>query len=102
MSWADSSWADSSWNESAGVVIEKQLSYYEREKRACRLKICCALQLVGSGWYALASAQPGARGFGLLCALAALLGFGAANSEHRRLLQLVSSLSVSHIAHRLM
>lgn len=67
---------------------ELQLSYYQREKLACRLKVCSTLQLLASGWYAFTANHSSAPRFSLLCTITALLGFSAASGGRRALLQL--------------
>lgn len=46
---------------------------------------------VGSSWYAFAVPLHGGRGFGLLCAVSALVGFWAAHETRRGLMRLVSA-----------
>jgi hypothetical protein len=113
-------------SDTAAARFEVQLRSYQREKIACRLKVCCILQLVreyaplnaatrpppscrpcalscaqlSSGCYPFAAPLGIGYGFGLLCALASLVGFSAAQGSQRRLLQLVRA-APAHRRHRL-
>ena len=46
MAWAGDELDPLAGSSEALARFEEQLSYYEREKLACRLKLCCMLQLV--------------------------------------------------------
>ena len=39
-------WAADEREATTGQIFEQQLRSWEREKLACRLKLCCSLQLV--------------------------------------------------------
>lgn len=46
MAWAGDELDPLAGSSEALARFEEQLTYYEREKLACRLKLCCMLQLV--------------------------------------------------------
>ena len=99
-----SSWSDAAPQENTGLGdtaaarFEQQLRAYEREKLACRLKVCCMLQLLASATYAFATPLRGGRAFGLLCAVAAVSGFSASQGSRRALMKLACTLSLVVVA----
>ena len=82
-------------SDTAAERFEQQLRAYEREKLACRLKVCCCLQLLASVWFAFAPPLRSGRFFGLLCAASAVVGFLAAQGSQRSTMRAACALSVS-------
>ena len=54
-SWDDVASDSSSAPDTAASRFEAQLRSYEKDKLACRLKLCCSLQLLASSSYAFAT-----------------------------------------------
>ncbi|KOO23564.1 hypothetical protein Ctob_005731, partial [Chrysochromulina tobinii] len=80
-------------------LLHVQVLHYEREKLACRLRVCFAVQLVASGWFLVAAPHPIVASCGVLYAGTALIGFCAAKFHHVwAFLVLQSALSVVVLA----
>lgn len=94
-----SSWTDGADNgdgahDTAAARFEHQLRAYERDKLACRLKLCSLLQLLASSPYVFAVPLRAGPSFGVLSAVAAVVGFWAASGSRRALMRLAGALSV--------
>ena len=84
--------------DAVAAALDRQLQLYERDKIACRFKLCCCAQLLASSWYAVASPLTAGYKFGGLCVCTGLLGFFAAQRGSRLALRLSLLLSIAVVA----